>query len=108
MAIPIALERVGDCRGWGEHAIVGGQPIGDKARYPDGSLEMTAADVGALLAGGQTSISRFDKPYSADILSRNPVLQQILYDPYNGVYTPSESLASTWFMTNYLRHAGAG
>jgi len=102
VAIPIALNASVIAAGGGQHQLVNGIPLGDKARYPDASLELTAAETGALLGGGQPWISRLDKPYGNDIVTRNPVLQGILYAPDAGVYAPSETLSSTWYMTSYL------
>lgn len=102
IAVPIALNAAVVAAGGGQHQIVNGAPIGDKARYPDGSLSLTAAEVGALLGGGVTWISRFDLSYAHDILTRNPALHGVVYAPDAGVSAPSVSLASTWYLTNYL------
>jgi hypothetical protein len=102
IAVPLALNASVIAAGGGQQLLVNGSPIGDKVPYPDGSLELTAAEVGALLGGGQPWISRLDMPYQADILTRNPALDGVLYSPDNGIYAPSESLASSWFMTKYL------
>ena len=101
VAVPIALNASVIAAGGGQHQLVDGL-AGDKARYPDGSLELNAAEIGALLGGGQPWFSRLDKPYQKDVLDRNPALKGILYDANNGVYAPSESLASSWFLTKYL------
>ncbi len=102
VAIPIALNASVIAAGGGQHQLVNGIPLGDKTRYPDGSLALTAGEVGALLGGGEPWISRLDLSYSGAILNRNPALQGILYASDADVQAPSRTLASTYFMTRYL------
>ncbi len=102
VAIPLALNASVFGSGGGQHQLVNNLPLGDKAPYPDGSVSLDASEVAAFLTGGIPWISRFDKPWSNDITNRNPALQFILYASDGSVTAPSETLASTYFMTKYL------
>ena len=102
VAIPLALNASVVAAGGGQHQLLNGIALGDYAPYADGSLELTAGEIGALLGGGQAWVSRLDLPYQGSILGRNPALNQILYAPDAGVEVPARALASTWFLTRYL------
>jgi LPXTG-site transpeptidase (sortase) family protein len=102
VAIPLALNASVFGSGGGQHQLVNNLPLGDKAPYPDGSVSLDASEVASFLTGGIPWISRFDKPWSNDITNRNPALQFILYASDGSVTAPSETLASTYYMTKYL------
>ena len=103
IAVPLALNASVIAAGGGMHVAVDGQVTGEKVPYPDGSLELSAGEAAALLGGGQQYIARTDgHDYEHSILARNPILSDTLYSTEAGVLAPSETLASTYFMTNYL------
>jgi len=86
-------------------AVGGGYkpPPGEKVPYP--TIKLTAAEVAAILGGGNDWFTRDDQPYKLAILGRNEALGTDLYnlsvsDPRPAVPSTGESVS--WMMTSYL------
>ncbi len=101
VAIPVAVNAAVLAVGGGYLPLVDGQPIGDKAPYPE--LRVKAAEAASMLSGGISRLGSSNFPYAAGVLGRNPVLGPSLYYLGAGIQAPSLALTSTWAMTSYLK-----
>jgi LPXTG-site transpeptidase (sortase) family protein len=102
VAVPVALNASVIAAGGGQHQLINGAPFGDKAPYPDGSLSLTADEAAGLLGYGRNLWGSITGKFRQPVLDRNPALNGFAYGLEAEVEAPSQTQASTYYMTNYL------